>query len=59
MNGLMQDHPLNIPMILRHAERMHPHKTVTTRTEAGVVTARSTSSSSGHGAWSRRCARWA
>jgi fatty-acyl-CoA synthase len=39
MNGLMQDHPLNIPMILRHAERMHPHKTVTTRTEAGVVTA--------------------
>src|SRR5438309_7988305 len=36
MEGLMQQHPLNIPMILGHAERMHPKKTVRTRTEAGV-----------------------
>ena len=34
----MQDHPLNVPLVLRHAERMHPRKTVTTRTEAGLVT---------------------
>src|SRR5258708_30367374 len=36
MNGLMQDQPLNIPMILRHAEQLHPRKTVTTRTDDGV-----------------------
>jgi fatty-acyl-CoA synthase len=38
MKALMQDHPLNIPMVVRHAERMHPRKTVTTRTDAGLVT---------------------
>src|SRR5690242_4880561 len=38
MKGLMQDHPLNIPMVVRHAERMHPRKTVTSRTDAGLVT---------------------
>lgn len=36
MLGLMQDHPLDIPMIFRHAERMHPRKTVATRTDDGV-----------------------
>jgi hypothetical protein len=24
MKGLMQEIPLNIPMIVRHAERLHP-----------------------------------
>ena len=37
MLGLMQDRPLNIPMIVGHAERMHARKTVTTRVEHGVV----------------------
>jgi len=32
----MQDLPLNIPMILRHAERMHPRKTVATNTGDGL-----------------------
>jgi fatty-acyl-CoA synthase len=36
MNGLMQERPLNIPMIVRHAERLHPHKTVATKTADGV-----------------------
>ncbi|HXA42905.1 MAG TPA: long-chain fatty acid--CoA ligase [Candidatus Solibacter sp.] len=36
MNGLMQDQPLNIPMILRHAEQVHARKRVTTRTDNGV-----------------------
>ena len=35
MKGLMQEVPLNVPMIVRHAERMHPGKTVTTRTADG------------------------
>ena len=37
MRGLMQDHPLELGLILRHAERMHPRKTVTTRTAEGMV----------------------
>ena len=36
MLGLMQDVPLNLPSLVRHAERMHPHKRVFTRTEGGV-----------------------
>jgi len=32
MQGLMQDHPLTVSMILRHAQRMHPRKTIATRT---------------------------
>src|SRR6185295_14567208 len=36
MNGLMQERPLNIPMIVRHAERLLPHETVTTKTADGV-----------------------
>jgi fatty-acyl-CoA synthase len=36
MKGLMQDRPLNIPMIVRHAERVHPHKTVATKTADGM-----------------------
>ncbi|MHB8508585.1 MAG: long-chain fatty acid--CoA ligase [Candidatus Dormibacteria bacterium] len=32
----MQEHPLNIPSILRHAERMHPNEKVTTRVEEGL-----------------------
>ncbi|MEZ0227783.1 MAG: AMP-binding protein [Planctomycetota bacterium] len=39
MLGLMQEHPLDVPAIVRHAERLHPNKTVTTRTASGVVTA--------------------
>jgi len=39
MKGLMQEHPLNIPMLVRHAERLHPGKHVTTRTEDGVTSA--------------------
>jgi acyl-CoA synthetase (AMP-forming)/AMP-acid ligase II len=38
MKGLMQERPLNIPMIVRHAERLHPRKTVSTRTADGVRT---------------------
>jgi fatty-acyl-CoA synthase len=38
MKGLMQEQPLNIPMILRHAEQMHGRKTVTTKTSDGVST---------------------
>jgi fatty-acyl-CoA synthase len=37
--GLMQEHPLDIPTIVRHAERLHPGKTVATRTPRGVTTA--------------------
>ncbi len=36
MKGLMQETPLNIPMLVRHAERMNPRKTVATRTADGV-----------------------
>jgi fatty-acyl-CoA synthase len=36
MKGLMQERPLNIPMIVRHAERVHPHKTVASKTADGV-----------------------
>ena len=36
MQGLMQEIPLNIPMLVRHAERMNPRKTVSTRTADGV-----------------------
>jgi acyl-CoA synthetase (AMP-forming)/AMP-acid ligase II len=39
MKGLMQHVPLNIPMLVRHAERMHPRKTVATRTAEGVTVA--------------------
>ena len=38
MQGLMQDVPLNLPGLIRHAERLHPRKTVTTKTADGVVT---------------------
>src|SRR5262249_26054617 len=36
MKGLMQEVPLNIPSIVRHAERQHPRKTVATPTMEGV-----------------------
>jgi fatty-acyl-CoA synthase len=36
MKGLMQEQPLNIPMILRHGEQVHARKTVTTKTDDGV-----------------------
>jgi fatty-acyl-CoA synthase len=36
MKGLMQERPLNIPMIVRHAERLHPRKTVASKTADGV-----------------------
>jgi fatty-acyl-CoA synthase len=36
MKGLMQERPLNIPMIVRHAERLHPRKTVASKTTDGV-----------------------
>ena len=36
MKGLMQERPLDIPMIVRHAERLHPRKTVTSKTADGV-----------------------
>jgi fatty-acyl-CoA synthase len=36
MKGLVQEQPLNIPMIVRHAERMNGNKTVATRVEDGV-----------------------
>jgi fatty-acyl-CoA synthase len=38
MKGLMQQQPLNIPMVLRHAEQLHARKTVTTKTDDGVST---------------------
>ena len=38
MQGLMQDVPLNLPGLIRHAERLHPRKTVTTRTADGKKT---------------------
>lgn len=36
MLGLMQDVPLNIPSLVRHAERLHPRKRVLTKTASGV-----------------------
>ena len=36
MKGLMQEVPLNIPMIVRHAARLHPKKTIATKTADGV-----------------------
>src|SRR5207245_8266873 len=36
MKGLMQDRPLSIPMIVRHAERLHPRKTLVSKTADGV-----------------------
>src|SRR4029079_10677878 len=36
MKGLMQERPLNIPMIVRHAERVHSRKTVASKTADGV-----------------------
>jgi fatty-acyl-CoA synthase len=39
MQGLMQDVPLNLPSLIRHAERLHPRKTVTTKTADGAKTA--------------------
>ena len=36
MKGLMQERPLNIPMIVRHAERVHPRKTVASMTADGL-----------------------
>ncbi|MBI3726130.1 long-chain fatty acid--CoA ligase [bacterium] len=35
----MQEHPLGVAAIVRHAERMHGRKTITTRTRRGLVTA--------------------
>ena len=37
MRGLMQDHPLELATVLRHAERMHPGKAITSRGPAGLV----------------------
>ncbi len=39
MQGLMQDVPLNLPSLIRHAERLHPKKRVMTKTADGVKTA--------------------
>ena len=39
MQGLMQDVPLNLPNLIRHAERLHPKKTVITKTADGKKTA--------------------
>ena len=39
MKGLMQEQQLNIRMVLERAERVHPTKTVTTKTTDGVKTA--------------------
>jgi fatty-acyl-CoA synthase len=39
MQGLMQDVPLNLPSLIRHAERLHPKKRVMTKTAEGVKTA--------------------
>lgn len=36
MQGLMQDVPLNLPNLIRHAERLHPRKTVITKTADGI-----------------------
>jgi fatty-acyl-CoA synthase len=36
MKGLMQERPLNIPMIVSHAARLHPRKTVASMTAGGV-----------------------
>jgi fatty-acyl-CoA synthase len=36
MLGLMQDVPLNIASVVRHAERQHPRKKVTTKTADGL-----------------------
>ena len=35
MKGLMQEQPLNIPALIRHARRLHSAKTVTTNTDGG------------------------
>jgi fatty-acyl-CoA synthase len=37
MKGLMQDRPLDVGMILRHAERLHSRKTIATRVEKGFA----------------------
>jgi fatty-acyl-CoA synthase len=39
MKGLMQEQQLNVRMVLERAERVHPTKTVTTKTTDGVKTA--------------------
>ena len=39
MHGLMQELPLDVATIVRHAQRMHAGKTVTTRTAGGLVSA--------------------
>ena len=39
MLGLMQDVPLNLPNLIRHAERQHPRKRVITKTTDGIKTA--------------------
>ena len=39
MLGLMQDMPLNLPALIRHAGRLHAWKTVATKTADGVKTA--------------------
>ena len=39
MQGLMQDAPLNLPSLIRHAEKLHPRKTVATKTVDGIKTA--------------------
>lgn len=39
MLGLMQDVPLNLPNLIRHAERQHPRKRVMTKTTEGIKTA--------------------
>lgn len=39
MQALMQDVPLNLPALIRHADRLHPRKTVTTKTADGKKTA--------------------
>ncbi len=39
MQGLMQDVPLNLPNLIRHAERLHPRKKVMTKTAEGIRSA--------------------
>jgi len=39
MLGLMQDVPLNLPNLIRHAEKLHPRKKVITKTADGKKTA--------------------
>ena len=39
MQGLMQDVPLNLPSLVRHAERLHSRKRVITKTADGLKTA--------------------